>query len=108
MEIVNSAEDLKKTIDSNKMVLVYFANNECNVCVNMKPKIEKLLQNYPKIRGIYVDIKKLLYISSNYMIFSIPALLIYVEGKKTIRQARHISIKDIDEKISRLYNLLFH
>ena len=54
MEIVN----LLRTKENNRFkqdgISVFLTMN--NVC-EYETKIEKLLQNYPKIRGIYVDIR---------------------------------------------------
>ncbi len=39
--------------------------------------------------------------------FTIPGILLFVEGKESIREARHISVQDIDNRISRYCSLLF-
>lgn len=107
MDIVNSNENIKELINNNEMVLVYFGSNNCNLCVAMKPKIEELLKSYPKIKSAQVDIEKLLEISAVYNIFTIPVILLFIEGKETIREARHISMQDIKSNIERYYNMLF-
>lgn len=107
MEILNSNEDIKELINNNEMALVYFGSNNCNVCVAMKPKIEELLKGFPKIRSAQVDIEKSLEVSATYNIFTIPVILLFVEGKETIREARYISMQDINSKIERYYNMIF-
>lgn len=106
METLNSNELIDKVINDNDIVLVYFGSSNCGVCVDMKPKIKNILTKYDKIKGIYVDTEKSSKIAISYSFFTIPAILVFVEGKETIREARHISILDVDTRISRYYNLI--
>ena len=107
MHIVNSKEKIENLISKNDMALVYFGSEACGVCISIKPKMEEILKKYPKIKSAEVDVKESVIISAEYNIFTIPAVLLFVEGKETIREARYMSIQDIDEKISRYYNLMF-
>lgn len=107
MKIMYTSEDIKELLNNNEIVLVYFGSNNCNVCTAIKPKIEKLLKGYPKIKSAQVDIEKSLEVSAAYNIFTIPAILLFIEGKETIREARYISLRDVDSKIGRYYNMLF-
>lgn len=107
MDILDSKDLIEQAINGNNMVLVYFGSKTCGVCVDMKPKVEEMLKKYPKIKSIYVDVEKSHKIAVSYGFFTIPALLLFVEGKETIREARHISIMDIDNRVSRYYSLLF-
>lgn len=106
MENFYSLELIKQSIDSNNIVLIYFGNKTCGVCVDLKPKVEEMLKEYPKIKSIYVDVEKSHNIAVSYNFFTVPAILVFVEGKLTIREARYISVLDLSNKISRYYNLL--
>ncbi len=107
METFDTIELIEQLTNTNDMVLVYFGSKTCGVCTDMKPKVEKILKDYPKIKSIYVDVEKSHKIAVSYNIFTIPAIIVFVEGKETIREARHISIQDINNRISRYYDLLF-
>lgn len=107
MNMVDSNEVLEKLIEDNEMVLVYFGSENCGVCRAMKPKVEEILKNYPKIKSVQVDVEKSLEVSALYNIFTIPGILLCIKGKETIREARNISIIDLNNKISRYYKLFF-
>jgi thioredoxin-like negative regulator of GroEL len=107
MDMVNSSEAIKELVNYSEMVLVYFGGNSCNVCNVMKPKVQELLKDYTKIKSAQVDVEKSLEASAAYNIFTIPAILIFIEGKEIIREARHISMQDLNSKIDRYYNMLF-
>lgn len=108
MDILDSKELIDQIIKNNEMVLVYFGTKACGVCNDIKPKIEKILKDYPNINKIYVDVEKSHKVAVDYNIFTIPGIILFVEGKETIREARQISIGDIKNRIDRYYNLLFN
>ncbi|MDF2678384.1 MAG: NAD(P)H-hydrate dehydratase, partial [Bacillota bacterium] len=107
MELIDSNEMIRELIENNEMLLIYFGSNSCNVCVAIKPKIDELLMKYPKIKSIQVDVENSVEISSQFNIFTIPAILVFINGKETIREARFISIENLSNKIYRYYSLLF-
>lgn len=104
---LDSNEEIENLIKENQMVLVYFGSESCNVCNAMRPKVEEILKNYPKIKSAEVDTEKSLKLSIDYSVFTIPVILIFIEGKEILREARYISMKDINDKITRYYELLF-
>lgn len=106
--IIDSIELIDKAIEDNKMILIYFGNSTWGVCIDLKPKVLALLKEYPGVEFIYVDADKSQKVAAHYNIFTIPGILLYVDGKESIREARHISISDFDSKIKRYYNMLFN
>ncbi|MPM58038.1 hypothetical protein SDC9_104867 [bioreactor metagenome] len=107
MDIINSNEAIEALINNNEMVLVYFGGNNCGVCTALKPKVQEILKKYPRIKSAQVDVEQSIKISAYYNIFTIPAILVFIEGKEIIREARHISIQEVDAKIERYYNMIF-
>ena len=107
MDFINSNEELRKIIDNNNMTVVYFGSSMCGVCGAIKPKIEELLIKYPKIKAVQVDVEKSQKIAATYNIFIIPGILLFIDGKETIREARFINMQDLEIKISRYYNLYY-
>lgn len=107
MEKLNSNKTIEELIKLNDMVLLYFGGSSCNVCINLKPKIEEILIKYPKIKSVHIDIENSVNISSFYSIFTIPAIILFIDGKETTRKARFINLQDLESKISRYYNLYY-
>lgn len=107
MERIDSMDTIHELIKNNEMLLVYFGSNSCGVCVDIKPKIIKLLEKYDKIKCVHVDVNESVKIAAQNNIFTIPAVLVFINGKETIREARFISIDILSDKISRYYDLLF-
>lgn len=108
MDKLYENKSIESLIKENEIVLIYFGNKTCDVCNVLKPKVEKMLNNYPKIESIEVDVDKNLEISSQFNIFTIPAILVFIEGKENIREARYLSMKDFENKIKRYYELFYN
>lgn len=106
MKQINSPTEMVALKEKNQMVLVYFANNICSVCRDMVPKIEMMVERYPLIKLVNIDMQKSPELSANYGIFTAPAILLFIQGKETIREAGIISLIKLEEKISRYYLLL--
>ncbi len=107
MDIIKNNEDLNKLINENDMLLIYFGSNSCSVCHAMKPKVEQLLGKYPKIKGVSVIVENSVELSAKYTVFTIPVIILFIQGKETIREARIISMENLEQKISRYYELFY-
>lgn len=99
---LNSLEEIEEIIKNNNLSFLYFGNESCGVCTALLPKINEVLKEYKDIKSIYIEIDDIKLAMERYSIFTIPAILMYVEGKETIREARFISVDDIEKKIKRI------
>ena len=108
MELINSNEVLDTLIEKEEMLLVYFGNETCSICVDMKPKVEEILEKYPEIKAVEVKIDDSLKVARKHNIFTIPGILLFIDGKETIREARYISMEDIDNRISTYYTMFYN
>lgn len=99
---LNSLGEIKEVIKNNNFSFLYFGNGSCGVCTALLPKINEVLKEYPNIKTAYIEIDDIKLAMERYSIFTIPAILMYVEGKETIREARFISVDDIEKKIKRI------
>ncbi len=104
---VNSREEIDQFLKDEQMLLIYLGGNNCSVCVDLKPKIEKLLDKYPLIKGINIDTVKNHNLAVSFTIFAIPSILLYIEGKETLKEVRNLSVSELDGKIDRYYKMIF-
>lgn len=108
MEGINNLIELQHKIDSEKGVLLYFSSDSCSVCKVLRPKVTELLhEQFPLIVSHYVDIEKSPVISGQFRVFTIPTIILFFEGKEHIRYSRNISMHQLEESLSRPYNLIF-
>jgi thiol-disulfide isomerase/thioredoxin len=103
-----TVSDFEEIITQNTGVLMYFSTLSCAVGEALEPKIIDLLKtDFPKIPFYFIDINATPEISARYSVFVEPTILVFFEGKETIKMSRHISLFELSEAIARLYKLVF-
>jgi len=102
-------EEILEEIENNLGVLLYFSGPNCNVCKALKPKInEASNKEFPKIEKIFIDVSLSPDIAAHFGVFSIPTILLFLDGREFARESRNISIAGFIEKLKRPYNLLIN
>ncbi|MDV7185819.1 thioredoxin family protein [Lutibacter sp. TH_r2] len=105
---ITSQIELDKILKTNEAVLLYFKTNSCVVGEAVEPKVYKLIQTkFQKISCFSIDMNQSPKIAANYSAFVEPTLLVFFDGKETIRKSRSFSIFEIEEAIKRPYYLIF-
>ena len=100
-------EALQKTIQEKPGVLLYFSGENCNVCHALRPKIEAAFaEHFPKIEQVFIDAAKTPEIPAALQIFSVPTILVYLDGREFARESRNVSVPMLIEKIRRPYEIL--
>ncbi|GAA0729548.1 thioredoxin family protein [Clostridium malenominatum] len=106
MKMLNSLEEIKNFIKENRLSFIYFSSNSCSVCHVLLPKIEELLKSYPKIQLGKVEIDNVTMAAGEFFVFTLPCVLMFADEKEIIREARFISVMELEEKVDKYYNLL--
>lgn len=90
----------------NNISIIYFSGSSCGACDAIGKKVQELLREYPKI--IYKEINALdnLEYASKYNVFSLPILILFVEGKEITRWGRAFNLYEFEEVIRRYYEFL--
>ena len=100
-------EDLKNVIRTEVGVLLYFSGENCNVCHSLRPKFKNLFDDkFGNIKQIYLDTHKNPEISANYGVFSVPTMLVFLDGREFVREGRSVSIYKLEENLQRPYNMI--
>lgn len=108
MEGIYNLKELEELIGGEKAVLLYFSNDACSVCKVLKPRVYQLLQDrFPLLVSRYVDTELSPLIAGQFRVFSIPAILIFFDGKEQVRYSRNIHMHQLEASIARPYGLFF-
>jgi thioredoxin-like negative regulator of GroEL len=107
MTDVKSLAELKQTISENPFVLAYFSRPDCGVCTALKPKVQEMVDALDGALSRYVNLDLMPEAAGEYSIFTIPGILLFVDGKETIREARYVSADDLQRQMERIHALRF-
>jgi thioredoxin len=104
---MQTLENINNTIKENLAVMVYFSAPTCNVCHALKPKLlEAIDKNFKEFKVESVDISVDEDIAPHFGVFSIPTVLIFLDGKEFLRKSRNMSIEEVVREIKRPYEIM--
>ena len=93
---------------THEAVLVFFSDESCNVGDALSPKLQKLLEeHFDKMDFLEINVQMIPEARGHFNIFVIPSVLVYFDGKETIRQARHVNVSSLARDIDRVYALFY-
>jgi thioredoxin-like negative regulator of GroEL len=100
-------EELQNTIREEIGVLLYFSGENCNVCHALRPKFKELFdKEFPKIQQIYLDAHENPEISAHFQVFSVPTMIVFMDGREFIREGRSVSLHQLTQKLARPYGMM--
>ena len=100
-------EQLQQTISEEVGVLLYFSGENCNVCHALRPKFKELFDaEFPQIKQIYLDAHEHAEISAHYSVFSVPTMLVFLDGREFVREGRAVSMYKLTEQLKRPYTMM--
>ncbi|WP_195573940.1 thioredoxin family protein [Paenibacillus sp. 1001270B_150601_E10] len=105
-ETLTSLEAVNAFVDRYPLSFVYVSSTDCSVCHALFPKVQDLLMKYPEIHLGNVNAQEVQEVAGALSIFTVPVLLLFVEGKEYLREARIVHLDLLDEKIKRIYDLV--
>ena len=107
MQNTHSIQNINNTIENNLAVMLYFSAPSCNVCHALKPKLlEALDENFNDFKVVSVDISLTEDIAPYFNVYSIPTVLVFLEGKEFLRKSRHMSVGEVIDEIKRPYKIM--
>lgn len=108
MHTIQSLEEFILEVENNLAVLAYFSTHTCSVCHVLKPKVEQMIaRDFPQIKFLYIPSDQLPEVAAQNRIFTAPTVLVFFEGKETIRKSQAFGIDELKAEIIRPYLLLF-
>jgi thioredoxin 1 len=108
MHTISSVEEFRIVVDENEAVLAWFTTEACSVCKVLKPQVAHMASEYfPKIKAVTIQSDQLSELAAQLRIFTAPTVVIFFEGRETIRKSRAFGIDELKAEIQRPYSLLF-
>jgi len=100
-------EELQTTIKTEIGVLLYFSGENCNVCHALRPKFKVLFDaEFPELKQIYLDAHENPEISAYFQVFSVPTMMVFMDGREFAREGRTVSLHQLKQKLARPYGMM--
>ncbi|SFB31338.1 thioredoxin family protein [Clostridium frigidicarnis] len=107
MKNLANLNEIKTAVTSPTITLLYFYGDNCGVCTVIKDILEKELNKFPKLNAYKIYAEDNMEAFTSHNIFTLPVVLVYINGTEYLREARNISTRDLLASIDRLYNLYY-
>jgi thioredoxin-like negative regulator of GroEL len=105
---IKSLDEFNQMKQDEATLLAYFSTDACNVCKVLKPKVDELVQReFPQLKMVYVKSDKLPDIAGQHQVFAAPTILVFFDGRETIRKSRNIGLDELSREIDRPYTMIF-
>lgn len=98
-EHITSLEQVKSSIKKHPILLLLIKTDHCGVCDSVMAKLEDLLPIYTQVQGMYIRMEEAPDLSGEYLVFTAPTLLLFVEGKEVFRQSRFILMGEVEKQL---------
>jgi len=96
--------ELLNEMKASGAVFILFGGEHCSVCQSIRPQLNSMLeQQFPDMRGVYVDCEKSPDICAQHSVFTLPVVKAYIDGMKIAEEARAFSLKQLAQTIERPY-----
>ena len=106
--IINSIADFEHIKKTEKAFVLYLTDGTCNVGESVTPKLEKLIaEQFPKLKLYYSFTSATPEIAAQLSVFTIPTVLLFIEGKLYIQKSRAFSLEELRKEIDRYYKMVF-
>ncbi|MCB9522585.1 MAG: thioredoxin family protein [Myxococcales bacterium] len=96
-----AGETLDALLAEHPQWVVYVSRAECRVCVSLKPKVADLADRYG-IPMVYLDAELHPAEAGQRVVFAVPTILVFDEGREVGRFSRNLSMLDVE----RLFSLM--
>lgn len=108
MQPIQSLAEFNEVVENNQAVLAYFSTDSCSVCHVLKPKVEQMIaRDFPQIKLIYIPSDQQPEVAAQNRVFTAPTVLVFFQGKESIRKSRAFGIEELKAEIQRPYSLIF-
>ncbi|MFO8068562.1 MAG: thioredoxin family protein [Alkalibacterium sp.] len=101
-----SLEELRKHVNENDLAFLFLYGQNCSVCHGVLPQIKPIVEGFPEIKTLQADVEKIPEISGEYIVFTVPVVLLFVDGREVMRFARFIEKNKLHEQLDKITSAL--
>lgn len=91
LESLAAYEQLRQEAEG---VIMQFGSEQCGPCAAIRHRIDSWCENHA-CTARYIDIETCPDIAAQHGILSVPAVIVYIQGRETLRQAGYFSLDEV-------------
>lgn len=99
-------DDVREHIKNERLALVYVYGETCSVCHAVMPQIKPIIEQFSSIKSIQIDTEKFPEVSGEWTVFTVPVILLFLDGKEVLRAARFIEKNKLETQLMKITHAL--
>ncbi len=103
MNVLDNYKDIEKII-SKDLVMIIAKTHTCSSCNTIYGMLETNLKQFNNIEIYDIFVDDIDRFRGEYLIFSVPTILIFSNGKEMLRESRYFNYSKIDRLIEMFNN----
>ncbi|SMP17834.1 Thioredoxin domain-containing protein [Desulfurobacterium pacificum] len=86
--------------------VIFFSSSKCAVCLSLKERLKRVVEDYGiEIEEINLEEKRDK--AAKYMVFSVPTVVVEVDGKESGRWSGVFSVNEIETFLERIIGFIY-
>ncbi|MFZ0388838.1 MAG: thioredoxin family protein [Calditrichia bacterium] len=98
--------ELKEHLKQSRLLVAYFSYPGCSVCRVLLPKVKQITGSCRNCSFVYINTQEDPETGGQYLVFTAPTIIIFVDGKESRRFSRHFSLQDLKDFLKRIEEIL--
>jgi hypothetical protein len=99
MKIIKSMGEFN-TLLQQTMLVVLAKTKTCSVCGPIASRLDQVMTLYPNVAYYHIYIEDVEEFSGQHLVFTVPTILMYAEGKELLRESRFVNFDNINRLLS--------
>lgn len=100
---LTSRVEIDAFLEEHPLAFLFISRPNCGICQALLPQVKELMQHYPEIELGYINADLVEEVAGRFSVFTIPVLLLFLEGKEYVREARIVHMDLFKEKLDKIY-----
>ncbi|PKL00997.1 MAG: thioredoxin [Tenericutes bacterium HGW-Tenericutes-1] len=101
MNRIKNYNQVVNSISENSAVIIAKTQG-CNVCMPVTLRLSEMMNDYPTIPLYEVYIEDVPEFRGQHLVFTVPTIIVFFEGKEVHRESRFINWENLDSLLSNI------
>ena len=106
MKTAECREELRRLQAREGLAVLQIGTEDCGPCKAIRARLEGWLAEHPGVEGLYLPLEDFPEAAAELGIFTVPAVLVYAEGRLTLRETGCFSLEALFQRLERYLELM--
>lgn len=103
---LKSIKEVRAFVQENNFTLLYIWSDQCSVCHALYPKLLESVKDFQKIKLGKVNYQVVSEIAGEFLVFSVPTVILFKEGKEYLREGRFLRVQEFNKQLKHFIQTL--